>query len=322
MTSKSASIDSLAPGAGFYRDIIENCADAVIVLDSGQRIAFLNKAAESIFGHMRSAILGQPLDCLIPERFRTAHKTLVDDFSQSAENARFMQHRDRTIVGLHADGTEISVEVSILNTHEGSESALVAIVRDVSVQMTQEQELERLAATDPLTGILNRRMFIARAREECARSTRYGNPLAFAMIDIDKFKLLNDEFGHATGDKVLCNVVDIISAGIRQSDIFGRWGGEEFVLALPETAENDALVLLQRLRQAVAAAEFTPHDASQERRSVTVSIGVAGFRAGEESLDRVIDRADQALMTAKRTGRNKVCALQSDGDLGTEDCVA
>ncbi|MGC2854794.1 diguanylate cyclase [Novispirillum sp. DQ9] len=163
-------------------------------------------------------------------------------------------------------------------------------------------ELERLATTDPLTGTRNRRAFFDMAGREIIRSERTGAPLCAVMLDIDHFKAVNDRYGHAGGDAVLRAVVARIGAEIRPVDILGRLGGEEFALVLPDTDGDGAMLVAERLRQALAAA---PVPADGVDIPVTSSFGVAVLTAGE-ALDSLLGRADAALYAAKTSGRNRV----------------
>ncbi len=297
------------PSEALCFNIIENCADAVVVADTDQKVTYINKSAETMFGHASGSIIGKPFHLLIPERVRNRHHTLTDSFRGSSEASRFMDSRDVTIHGLRADGLEFPVNVSILKVGRGADMALVAIVRDVTEQKRFERELEKIASTDPLTGILNRRTFLPRAEAEYARARRYSRPMTFAMVDIDRFKTINDRFGHSVGDQALCHVVDVLSMGLRLTDVLCRWGGEEFSLILTETDEKSALITMQRLRRSVQETPLVRDDKSDEPIHMTVSIGFGSVEAGEETLDTLINRVDQALYTAKRTGRNKVCAI-------------
>ena len=176
-----------------------------------------------------------------------------------------------------------------------------------------EADLEKLAGTDALTGILNRRNIILRAEEELERAIRYNHPMAVAMIDIDRFKGVNDTFGHIAGDRAICHVVDTISAGLRKPDKLGRWGGEEFLLILPEVNEASALKALQRLRRDVENAPLRVGAGDGQTITLTMSIGATGLREDDKTIEGLIARADEALYNAKRTGRNRVCALTEAG---------
>jgi len=159
--------------------------------------------------------------------------------------------------------------------------------------------LERLATTDVLTGALNRRRFLELAEQELARAARYRHPLCLAMLDLDHFKSINDRFGHAAGDEALRAVADVVRGGLRTVDLLGRYGGEELMVALPETNRDAASIALERIRTQVALIRLTPPDAS-----VRVSGGLVEMLAGE-SLEAGLRRADAALYQAKRSGRNR-----------------
>lgn len=184
------------------------------------------------------------------------------------------------------------------------------LVRTAAQLREVSAELDRLARTDALTGIANRRAFFDVLGVEFRRSRRYGRQLSVLMLDLDHFKDVNDRWGHPFGDHVLRQVADIIATNVRESDILGRYGGEEFAVALPETTVEGAEAVGEKLRQAVEAHEFRaegiPPDGEPPVR-ITVSIGVAALPV-EEDQDEVelIGRADQALYEAKRTGRNRV----------------
>lgn len=188
------------------------------------------------------------------------------------------------------------------------------LVRTAAQLREVSAELDRLARTDALTGVANRRAFFDVLGVEFRRSKRYGRELSVLMLDLDHFKDVNDRWGHPFGDHVLCQTTDIIAANVRESDILGRYGGEEFALALPETPEASALGVGEKLRAALEAHEFRMEDtppAGEPPVRLTISIGVASLPV-EEDQDEVelIGRADQALYEAKRTGRNRVVAYR------------
>ena len=161
--------------------------------------------------------------------------------------------------------------------------------------------LKEASTHDALTGIANRRLLTERLREETERAKRYSRPLCVVMIDIDRFKLINDEHGHEVGDNVLMEVVRVMEAEIRDHDLCGRWGGEEFLLLMPETTRDQAVRVMERLRQAVANLRVRIND---DTLSVTVSLGMAELHANE-NYSSAINRADVALLRAKRNGRNR-----------------
>ena len=188
------------------------------------------------------------------------------------------------------------------------------LVRTAAQLREVSAELDRLARTDALTGVANRRAFFDVLGVEFRRSKRYGRELSVLMLDLDHFKDVNDRWGHPFGDQVLRQTTDVIAANVRESDILGRYGGEEFALALPETPEASALGVGEKLRAALEAHEFRTADTpppGEPAVRLTISIGIASLPV-EEDQDEVelIGRADQALYEAKRTGRNRVIAYR------------
>jgi diguanylate cyclase (GGDEF)-like protein len=167
------------------------------------------------------------------------------------------------------------------------------------------REKERLAATDALTGVMNRRSFVKYANREISRARRHGNALSLIFFDIDHFKRVNDTFGHAAGDEVLQCFVGVLQNRARDSDLTARWGGEEFVMLAPETTVESALRFAELLRQSIEAAKFPVVG------QVTCSLGVAAWQPGED-LDAFCARADQALYRAKKEGRNRVCLAEPE----------
>ncbi|QHN04495.1 GGDEF domain-containing protein [Granulicella sp. WH15] len=174
--------------------------------------------------------------------------------------------------------------------------------------------LERLAATDPLTGVFNRRMFRELCEREVARSLRSGEPFSLLVADLDHFKQVNDRHGHLAGDEVLRAIAECIQSELRSSDILGRWGGEEFVVLLPTCTSETAFAVAERLRVRVEALDLPSRDEEgtpiRVTIRVTISLGVAVFRGSADTLDAVFRRSDMALYRAKRSGRNRVLMLE------------
>ena len=163
------------------------------------------------------------------------------------------------------------------------------------------ERVKQLAFLDGLTGIFNRRYLETRLTEEIERSKRYDTILSVVMVDVDRFKLLNDEFGHLLGDEVLRQVSSLLSERLRKSDVVCRYGGEEFVALLPQTTTEQALLVAEKLRRAVAEWRFPGVP-----RPVTISAGVATFPDHATTRDDLLQAADGALYTAKQSGRNRV----------------
>lgn len=178
------------------------------------------------------------------------------------------------------------------------------IVRYQKTLQEQQSQLEHLAREDVLTGLANRRRFEERAKEECLRAQRYHHPLSILLADLDHFKSINDNYGHAFGDIVLKDVGQTLLRHCRTSDLCARHGGEEFAILLPETELAEAYKVAERLCAAVRSLVFKqPSGAVQ----VTVSFGVSSMDHGQpQSLEEILEQADQALYAAKRNGRDRV----------------
>ena len=187
---------------------------------------------------------------------------------------------------------------------EGQIEHISGFVTDISEQIHNKELLEQLANTDGLTKINNRRRFMELSQQEVNRYSRYGGTLSLLIIDIDHFKRVNDTYGHDMGDKVLKEFAQLILNSIRDTDIFGRIGGEEFALLMPETAREGAISTAERLRQKISEEIAIPHTLGTIR--VTVSIGVSSLSNGPSNLEDLIKKADLALYQAKGDGRNCV----------------
>ena len=188
---------------------------------------------------------------------------------------------------------------------QGRNVGFRASIRDISDRKALQQQLEVLASTDPLTGVVNRRRFFHAAEAELYRARRYDRPLVLALVDIDHFKRINDSYGHAVGDDTLKTLAHAFANRLRRSDLFARFGGEEFVCLLPETQLGDGLRLCERLRQMVETIKLQiPGKA--EPFGFTISVGVADLQHEGDSLNQLLARADAALYKAKRDGRNQV----------------
>ncbi len=173
----------------------------------------------------------------------------------------------------------------------------------LSMVTTANRKLRRMATTDSLTGLFNRRHMTYLAEKELARFQRNGHPVAFLVLDIDHFKVINDEHGHEAGDRVLEDVAGIIKDQLRTQDLIARWGGEEFLAVLPDTELRSAQASAERVRQALMSREWQAP--SGERIDITISAGVSEFRS-DDDLNSAINRADRALYRSKEGGRNRV----------------
>lgn len=190
----------------------------------------------------------------------------------------------------------------------GKPLRMIGIHTDITKRKLLEIELEQRAHIDFLTGTNNRGYFMEQAERELSRAIRYENPLSLLMLDIDFFKQVNDSYGHKVGDMALKKFAEICRQTLREIDVIGRIGGEEFAILLPETDLNEATEVAERVRQAIANAKV-PLESGLPLQ-FTVSIGVTALASHGENIDVLLNRADKALYEAKNSGRNKVCIGQ------------
>jgi len=290
--------------------IVERFEDAIVAIDGNHNITLFNEGAQRIFGFTPDEVLGKHLNLLLPERFHLQHDLMIEEFGASGKAMKGADQRTRQIFGRRKDGSEFAASVFIVNTGAGSlRPSYAAIVRDISENKKTEDELLRLAATDPLTGAFNRREFTSLADQESQRANRYNRPLAIMMLDLDHFKKLNDTYGHAAGDKALQRFTTLCCNALRTVDVFGRWGGEEFVTLLPETDAEGAVVIAERLRKIVSQNLLIYNN---QKISFTTSIGIAQYRSGELTVEGPLSRADSAVYDAKKAGRNRISVYRND----------
>jgi diguanylate cyclase (GGDEF)-like protein len=198
----------------------------------------------------------------------------------------------------------IAIHIQIRYLQKLLEEKNTILEAEIQRRKKVENQLKILAATDPLTKIYNRRQFFELAMNEYSRSRRSGKPLSIIMIDIDHFKKVNDTYGHLVGDQVLIYFAQLLKKCIRAYDLLGRYGGEEFVVMLPETNNQLAVMIAERLR---TFTEKTVLPVKSHKISITASFGVSSNNKDSElPLEAILHRADQALYKSKQDGRNKV----------------
>lgn len=179
---------------------------------------------------------------------------------------------------------------------------LIRMYRRTIEELSEKQRrLIELSITDDLTGLYNARYFYRRLEEEIARSRRYGRPLSLLFIDLDDFKRFNDTYGHLAGDRVLRKVARVLKESLRENDSAYRYGGEEFVIILPETGAEEGCVAAERVRRRIEDCSFR----GEEKVKVTASVGVVEYREGD-AIEDFVRRADQAMYRAKAEGKNRV----------------
>jgi diguanylate cyclase (GGDEF)-like protein len=201
---------------------------------------------------------------------------------------------------------EPSEKISIYDQISGLNNELINLQRDLIKKNFELEKLNRtiqtLAITDVLTGQNNRLGFFEKGEQQVAFAKRYNHPLTAIMIDVDKFKSINDTYGHSSGDKVLTELAARCHKELRMVDVFGRYGGDEFAILLPETPSASALIVAERIRLAVSR----PFIFENISLNVTISLGIAELDLSSGDLERLLQYADRAMYTAKAAGRNRI----------------
>jgi diguanylate cyclase (GGDEF)-like protein/PAS domain S-box-containing protein len=288
------------------RAVFANVMDGIIVIDRQGMIMTANPAAERLFGYDMDTLIGSNVQTLMPEPDRSAHDGHLARY-QSGRETRVIG-RGREINGLTRGGRLFPAELTVTEVTVNDQQAFIGVIRDITERKLAQEHLTRLATTDSLTKLANRRLFDEVLAAEWTRHLRSGDDLSLILIDVDHFKLFNDAYGHVAGDDCLRRVAGAVSTAItRATDLAARYGGEEFACILPMTGQAGALKVAEEIRIAVSRLDI-PHRLSNAAPHVTASLGVVtvgpGF-SGPES--RLVTLADEQLYAAKSQGRNRVC---------------
>lgn len=300
---------SLAESESRMRAMSQASHDALVMIDADDRITFWNPAAEAMFGYAEAEMLGRNMHDVIvkPTQVETA-KHAMARFAKTGTGP--VVGRVMEMEGVRKSGEIFPVERSVAAVQLRGQWFAVGSMRDISARKLAERRLSELATLDELTGLANRRHFMVLAEAQLRQAIRYRQDFCFLMFDLDHFKTINDTFGHDIGDEVLRRVGHVMRQVMRGTDIFGRVGGEEFAVAMPETDLAAARSVAERLREKFM--EVTV-DAWGKTVGFTVSIGLARLQSPETVLSQLMKRADLALYEAKRGGRNRVVS-DEDGD--------
>jgi diguanylate cyclase (GGDEF)-like protein/PAS domain S-box-containing protein len=299
ISERKAAERNLLASEAHFRLFYENAPVAYQALDASGRVLEINAEWSLQFGYPRADVIGHHIgEFLVPGQEARLQANFEKFFGQGAiRKVEYdFRHQAGGIVTVSVDGV-------IERDANGNFTRTQCVLHNITARKEVEQELRRLAATDVLTGIANRRHFLDQMRLALARHHRHKSPTALLMIDLDWFKRVNDIHGHAVGDIVLRHYADIIQASLRLNDLLGRLGGEEFAILLSDTETQGAFEFAERIRQR-ATLQAAQTEAGEI--SVSLSIGVTSFAADDANIDAILARADRALYRAKRNGRNRV----------------
>ena len=288
----------LAESEEKFRTLFETASDAIFSIDENGLILMANRAAKDVFEYPGHEIVGLDIRRLLG----SGQEGTWEVFARYASHSESGKYVESSAVS--RSGKKIPFHISVSESASGGKRFYTAIMRDVSQIKAYEEDLQVLANTDSLTRLFNRRQLYPIMQKEFDRAARKKIPFSVLLIDIDHFKKFNDTYGHAGGDLLLAGFADKIRLALRRMDSAFRFGGEEFVILLPETAGQDAMIPAERFRQLIGGSRF-PMPPDGQPVSVTVSVGIAGYRDGD-TIDDVIRHADLAMYAAKNGGRNRV----------------
>lgn len=287
-----------------FRGLVSQSLVGIVIIEE-EKFSYSNAKFNEIFGYSADEIrrLG-PLDIAIENDRPLVAENIRKRLSGEVERVDYVAR------GLRKNGDVIDVEIHSSAMEIGGKLALISLVMDVTERTRAEREVralqERLSEQsthDALTGLYNRRYLDEVLSRELILAERHGHPVSVIMADLDHFKSINDRYGHLAGDEVLRVFGDMLKQHARGSDIYCRYGGEEFLLVLPQMAEDNAIERAEQLRSAIAAA---PVLYGATPITVTASFGVAAFPLNGRTSDELIAAADSALYAAKASGRNRV----------------
>ncbi len=302
--------EALDKSARFLNTIFDSIIDPFIILDKDFRIVRANEAYAQMKNIPVKELTGKKCHEITRGREEICDDCVVNKTFKSADPCAKEKQ------AILPDGSVEWVEIytyPILDQN-GSISHVIEYVRNITERKRAEEErkrliekLEFLSITDSLTGLLNRRVVIERLNSEIERVKRYGFDLSLILCDLDYFKEINDTYGHNTGDEVLKIVSWILKESVRAADIVGRYGGDEFLLILPETSIKGAEDMAERIRLSVQDTEFPAGNGKSVR--TTLSLGITNFQGGRADIHDLINRIDNALYTSKRAGKNQVYTI-------------
>ncbi|HEX5710512.1 MAG TPA: diguanylate cyclase [Sulfuricurvum sp.] len=274
---------------------LEESGDTVVITNIEGKIEYVNRAFEEQSGFLAQEVIGKNPNIL---RSGEHHNTFYEQLWQtilSGETYRGVVTNKRKDTTFYHEFKTIVP----LKNKRGKLSNFISTGKDITSRVSFEHELEKAAATDPLTGAANRLQCDKWLKSATEQARIFNTPIALILFDIDDFKKVNDTFGHNAGDNVLIQIAKIVHTMVRNSDVFARWGGEEFIILQIDTPFEGTISFAERLRKEIESSMF------KDIGPITISLGVAKYD-GTESIESFIKKADDAMYEAKEQGKNKV----------------
>lgn len=296
----------MANNDNFYHAILDNLYDGVYFVDRDRKITYWNKGAERITGHLAAEVVGSRCSDNILMHVDGQGALLCKDRCPLAATMLDGVERTSDVYLQHKDGHRVSVNIRItpLRNERGEITGGVEVFTDNSLKLSaiaRMEAFEKLAYLDPLTGAANRRYAEITLHARYEEFQRYGWPFGVVFIDIDRFKCINDECGHAAGDEVLKMVAKTLMNSARSFDVVARWGGDEFIAVIANVEKEQLIAAANRFRTLVEQSSRVPGPVQQ----VTISVGATLARS-DDTEATVLERADRFMYQSKTAGKNRV----------------
>jgi diguanylate cyclase (GGDEF)-like protein/PAS domain S-box-containing protein len=296
-----------------YRLLANHANDVIWTLNQDRQFTYVSPSVFKLLGYTTEEMLNLKIDALLTkESANLANQRLDISFEKIKQNKTLIPAVTNEYEHIRKNGTLVWTEITttIMPDENGNHVGILGVTRDITERRKITQKLKELAITDSLTSLYNRRHFFDLAEKELGRAKRYQHAVSLIMLDLDFFKNVNDTYGHLAGDMALKKVAQLIKDSIRQVDIAARFGGEEFVILLPETEIQQAVLLAERLRKNVRENPLILKNGTVD---VSISIGISNKKAIDPlSVEVLIHCADQALYEAKKLGRDQVRIFEKE----------
>ena len=282
--------------------ILDNVVDGIIMIDGQGIIDTFNPSAESIFGYRADEVVGTNVKVLMPEPFHGEHDTYLKNYLGTGE-AKIIGI-GREIVARRKDGSTFPANLAVREMLIDGTRMFAGNIRDISEAKAAEDKINKLAFYDDLTGLPNRNMFYDKLEDEMKKSDSSGLPVVVMLLDVDRFKEVNDKLGHAQGDLLLVEAARRITACVRETDTVARLGGDEFTVILSEMKDiNSANHIAQNITESLAV----PFQLLEDEVFVSASLGITIYPTDTQSISGLFTNADQAMYLAKNSGSNGFC---------------
>jgi len=292
--------DELEKSQNELQAIIQTAIDGIITINECGGIVSFNPSAETIFGYSKDEIIGKNINLLMPEPERGRHDAYIQRYI-STGIGRIIGVGGREVIALRKDGSTFPMELSVSEMVLQDSRYFVGIVRDISDRKAAEEKIRLMAQYDQLTGLPNRNLFFDRLEQSLAQAKRHKHKVAVLFLDLDRFKPINDTYGHDAGDKLLQKVAKRLLGSVREVDTVARIGGDEFIILLAEIAEEKNAA---RIAGKILAKLTEPIVLKNVECGIGGSIGIALFPDDATDKEALLKKADDGMYHAKNTGKN------------------